>query len=340
MSMFSKHFFISVGVAGLLASSGCAAAEEGADASGEDAVTAAASGDAELALAPPARQALVEQKATCPFLGAAIWTRNLVVRGVSANPLARIADVAALGDAGGGDLGSVVLTVFAKGNHGRMHGVARDASGAVKRGPNGEVLLTRGLDVKTAETHFSLDLPPSQGSHPGHSGILQSGPTGAYVGRFDRGNYERLAGRAVDGAGRRPGEPGFEGPKFVQRSALGAFVWENVSRDPDSVYLGHGLGGAALADLAALRRSPDVEHLVALSGTDNLVGASGELGLLMTVLEHERPIGGEPAVALSDVEAMFVRHELPADWAARPKRSVKWVTHTMAILAAAEHARP
>jgi len=341
MSTFRKHFFAIAGLATLLvAGAGCATAEAPDDGGAEEAITAGAGGDAELTLAPAAREALVEQKATCPFLGAAIWTRNLVVRGVAANPLARIADVAALGDAGGGDLGSVVLATFAKGNHGRMHGVARDASGHAKRGPNGEVLLSPKLEVKTAETLFSLDLPPSQGSHPGHSGILEGGPTGAYVGRFDPAQLQRLTARAVDGAGRRPGERGFEGPKFLQRSALGAFVWENVSRDPDSVYLGHGLGGAALADLAALHRSPDVEHLVALSGTDDLVGASGELGLLMTVLEHEAPVGGEPAVALADVEAMFARHELPPDWAARPKRSVKWVTHTMAILAAAERARP
>src|SRR5829696_8495397 len=96
---------------------------------------------------------VVERKATCPFLGAAVAEGQLPVRNDAKDPLASIEDVRRLGNTGGGRLGEV-LVLFASGNHASMRG----ASGK--------------LDEPVPDGLFSLELPGSQGSHPGHSGIL------------------------------------------------------------------------------------------------------------------------------------------------------------------------
>jgi len=110
----------------------------------------------EVDLSPSERAELVTKKATCPFLGSAIATQQLPVRNHPQNPLASVQDVIDLGNTGGGDLGKV-LGFFASGNHGRM-----------RSGPAGTL-----LDTQVPAGLFSLDLPGSQGSHAGHSGILQ-----------------------------------------------------------------------------------------------------------------------------------------------------------------------
>jgi len=71
--------------------------------------------------------------------------------------LASIEDVRRLGNSGGGDLGDL-LVMFASGNHAFMRG---DDGKLSEKAPNGLI---------------SLELPGSQGSHPGHSGILQGNP--------------------------------------------------------------------------------------------------------------------------------------------------------------------
>src|SRR2546427_5554494 len=111
----------------------------------------------ELQLSTAAPSEIVEKKVTCPFLGSAVATGQLVVRNDVANPLASIEDVRMLGNKGGGDLGNL-LVFFAAGNH------------AFMRGQTGR------LDQQVPDGLFSLELPGSQGSHPGHSGILQRKP--------------------------------------------------------------------------------------------------------------------------------------------------------------------
>lgn len=92
-----------------------------------------------------------------------------------------------------------------------------------------------------------------------------------------------------------------------------------------------------LDDLVSLHRDPSVEKIVRLTGTNNLVGSSGEFGLLMTMLEvPDVEIDGDPVVRASDVKAMFVDKQLPEGWDARPKTASRWVQHTMGILLAAE----
>jgi len=110
-----------------------------------------------LSLSEETKREIVERKVTCPFLGSAVAQKFLDVRGETTNPLASIEDVRKLGNTGGGDLGDI-LVVFASGNH------------AFMRGDSGK------LDKRAPPGLFSLELPGSQGSHPGHSGILQGDP--------------------------------------------------------------------------------------------------------------------------------------------------------------------
>ena len=58
---------------------------------------------------------LVEEKATCPFVGSAVAQGKLVVRNNAKDLLASIEDIRGLGNTGGGDLGDL-LVVFASGN--------------------------------------------------------------------------------------------------------------------------------------------------------------------------------------------------------------------------------
>ena len=80
-----------------------------------------AQASAELQLSAAALSEIVEKKVTCPFLGSAVSTGQLVVRNDVANPLASIEDVRGLGNTGGGDLGNL-LVFFAAGNHAFMRG--------------------------------------------------------------------------------------------------------------------------------------------------------------------------------------------------------------------------
>jgi hypothetical protein len=269
-----------------------------------------------------ARDEIVRTKVTCPFLGSAVHEGLLAVRGDAGNPLASIADVRDLGNSGGGDFGDV-LALFATGNH------------AFMRGDSGK------LDKKAPSGLFSLELPGSQGSHPGHSGILQGDPNVLGSGRVSEKDFERLAKRATNG--------------FLKRSDVGRFIAENLARDPKSKVFGMdavkklsadiGELGKAVVDAAlAIFREPEDEHrtlkekLTKLTGEDNLVGSAGEFALLFTLLAHKPGAGeidGEPAISLQDVRAMFLEKRLPAGWRDWKKLRADWVKHSAALLLSA-----
>lgn len=270
-------------------------------------------------------QQIAVKKATCPFIGSGVASHALPVRNSAAKPLASIDDVVALGNSGGGDLGKV-LEVFAKGNHNRMVG------------PDGK------LDEKVPTGLFSLDFPGSQGSHPGHSGILQGDPTRLDSGRLSPPDLDRLLSRAKDG--------------YLKRSDIAKFMAENLARDPNSKVadtnvakrlFGDAGGTIASAGPAFVQKlkghvggqpDNDVERQFAVAltktlGEDNLVGTSGEFGLLMAFLMHSprtKTIGGEPALAVSDVKSMFADHQFPPGWETWPKTSRDWVVNTTALL--------
>ena len=281
-----------------------------------------------LALTDEARNAIVSSKATCPFIGSAIASGLLPIRGGTEEPLAAIDDVRSLGNSGGGDLGDL-LAFFASGNHARIRG----ADGAL------DALVPAGL--------FSLDFPGSQGSHPGHSGILESDAAARGSGRVSEAEFERLAARARDG--------------WLSRSAVGSFIAENLRRDPrakvfgprtalllarDAASFASEAGPLLMRQLHASQPGSDAhreieEKLTRLLGEDNLVGSAGEFGLLFAFFAN-RPgadaLDHDPTLPLADVRRMFIDKRLPDGWDRWPKRRVDWVLHTTALLVAAAKA--
>jgi hypothetical protein len=277
-----------------------------------------------LQLGQEAMREIVEKKATCPFVGAAVATGNLRVRNEATNPLAGTEDVRRLGNTGGGDLGDL-LVVFATGNH------------AFMRGPNGR------LDQKTPAGMFSLEFPGAQGSHPGHSGILEGDPGELDSGRFSVADFQRLASLAIDG--------------LIKRSDVGKFIADNLHRDPRSKVFGTSVAGLLAHDLGQFVASlgPDLlerlrgrhdeglhreldERLTRLTGEDNLVGSSGEYGLLFaffTNMPGAKELDGEPALALEDVESMFMHKRLPEGWESWRKTRADWIINTTALMVSA-----
>lgn len=279
-----------------------------------------------LKLSASARAEIVEKKATCPFLASAVATGRLPVRNDDTNPLASIDDVRELGNTGGGDLGDL-LAMFAAGNHAYMRGPADRLDRAVPVGL------------------FSLELPGSQGSHPGHSGILQGDPEKLGSGRLSQADFARLAGRAEDG--------------LIKRSDVGRFIAENLAKDPRSKVLGLRVGGLLARDLAELVASggpailrrligPEEESdrahrnleqkLTRLLGEDNLLGSPGEFGLLFAFLANKpgaKRVEGDANVSVDDLRAMFIDKRLPSGWENWKKTRLDWVTNTSALAVSA-----
>ena len=269
---------------------------------------------------------LVEKKATCPFIGSAVAQGKLAVRNNANNPLASIEDVRRLGNTGGGDLGDL-LVLFASGNH------------ALMRSDSGK------LDKPVPSGLFSLEFPGSQGSHPGHSGILQEDPEIPGSGRLSEGDFARLTSRAKDG--------------WIKRSDVGRFIAENLLKDPKSKVFEKNTAallandvfefvettGSALmsklsrSDEEARTTHRDIEEkLTKLLGEDNLVGSAGEFGLLFAFLANKpgaKEVGGEPAVAVQDLKAMFVDKHLPDGWETWKKLRIDWVRNTTVLLISA-----
>lgn len=269
---------------------------------------------------------LVERKATCPFIGSAVAQGKLAVRNDAKDPLASIEDVRRLGNTGGGDLGDL-LAVFASGNHAFMQG---DSGKLDKRVPSGL---------------FSLEFPGSQGSHPGHSGILQGDPQIPGSGRLSDPDFARLTSRAKDG--------------WIKRSDVGRFIAEDLLKDARSKVFGKNTSALLASDLvrfvetigpalmSKLFKSDEdastahrdlEEKLTRLLGEDNLVGSAGEFGLLFALLANKpgtKEIDGEPAVAVQDLKAMFVDKRLPDGWESWKKTRVDWVKNTTGLLISA-----
>jgi hypothetical protein len=268
------------------------------------------------------RRDIVETKVTCPFLGPAVADGVLPVLGEGDSLLAAIAEVKRLGNTGGGDLGRL-LAFFAQGNH------------AFMRGPNGR------LDQEVPPGLFSLELPGSQGSHPGHSGILQGDPNTPGSGRLDRAAYARLVSRAENG--------------LVRRADVARFIAENLVRDPESKVVGSRVaallardvadlagtaGSAVLTRVAASPRASGsarrrlAQRLTKLLGANNLLGSAGEFGLLFAFVANRpgaRTRRGDPTVSVDDLRAMFLDKRLPEGWDTWKKTRRDWVVNASAL---------
>jgi hypothetical protein len=263
---------------------------------------------------------VVEKKATCPFIGAAVSQGHLAVRNDAKNPLAAIEDVKNLGDSGGGHLGDV-LELFANGNHAFMRSDSEE------------------LNKPVPDGLFSLEFPGSQGSHAGHSGILQEDPTLLDSGRLDNDNFARLISRAKNG--------------LIKRSDVGRFIAENVFRDPKSIVRGGDDASQSRAFFELMRDvtlvvvdifGDDVDHrdvqqrFTKVAAEDNLAGSAGEFGLLFAFLANKpgaEKLEGEPALAVQDLKLMFVDKQLPAGWETWEKSAFDWIRNTKALEASA-----
>jgi hypothetical protein len=278
-------------------------------------------------LSGPETDHLVQALAACPFVGSAVSEGRLAVRNSADKPLASIEDVRKLGDSGGGDLGEV-LALFASGNHAAM------------RGEDDK------LDTPAPAGLFSLEFPGSQGAHPGHSGILMGDPETLGSGRLNEAAFARLTALAVDG--------------LVKRSDVARFIAENLIDDPKAKVFGRkvaeelgvdfiGLGAAIVPALLDQLLGVDgptgrsfAEKLTNLTGEDNLIGSSGEFGLLFAFLSNRpgaKPVDGEPTVSVEDLESMFVSKRLPAGFESWSKTRDDWVRNTihLALGAAREY---
>jgi hypothetical protein len=280
-----------------------------------------------LTLQAQVRHQIVETKVTCPFLGSAVQQELLPVRGDAGNPLARIEDVRELGNTGdGSDLGDLLI-VFAQGNH------------AFMRGASGK------LDQPVPEGLFSLELPGSQGSHPGHSGILEGDPKTLGSGRLSMTDLDRLEMQAKG--------------DLLNWSSTARFIAENLKRDPEAKINMPMVAGFLVRDLGNVLRATgrvvkgiffdSAQHeamadrtlqqkLTQLLGEDNLVGSSGEFGLLFAFLANSpgtEVLEDEPALSFSDVRGMFVDKRLPDGWEGFKKSREDWVGHTAFLLRSA-----
>ena len=253
---------------------------------------------------------IAERMATCPFVGAAVAMGQLQVLNTAESPLASIDEIARLGDLGGGDLGSRVLKLFARGNHSRW------------------VVPMQGTDPFVPTGTFSLQFGGSQGAHAGHSGILLGNPGEVGHGRFDQIQFDRLAGHA-DRDGR------------LSIDAVGDFIADNLRQDANAQVLP---ALKLIRDTARLLNEfKDVvlggdetesteafEALTKLLGEDHLVASAGEWGLLFAFLK-DSPNSDDGDIALSDVSTMFVDKRLPGGWETWKKTALSWIKATLRL---------
>jgi hypothetical protein len=256
------------------------------------------------------RNEIAEKMATCPFVGTAVATGQLSVFNTSEIPLAAIDEIARLGDLGGGDLGTRVLKLFARGNHSRW------------------MIPKEGVDPFVPSGMFSLHFGGSQGAHAGHSGILLGDPKEIGRGRLDQAQFDRLAGYA-DANGR------------LSIDSIGDFIADNLKRNPEAQVLP---AWQLIKDIARLLnefkdvvlggdesgKTEAFEALTKLLGEDNLAGSAGEWGLLFAFLKNS-PNSDDGDIALSDVEAMFVEKRFPAGWETWNKTALSWIKATLRL---------
>jgi hypothetical protein len=283
-----------------------------------------------LDLAPDVLKKLVDSKITCPFLGSGVSMGELTVRNAAANPLLSREEVRKLGNSGGGDLGDLLADIFAYGNHSLMRG------------------LTGQLDTPVPDDDaYSGELPKSQGSHYGDSGVLIKDPKQLASGRTREEAAQRFAKIAACSQkgmltfadiGKLIAKDVFDdkralvfqGESFITVAKDVAGLFTKVIPD-----LLKQLGNKGLAESA---RRDLVKQLTKILGDNNLLGSSGEFALLFAFLANKEPKlerDGHTAISLEDVRGMFIDKKFPEGWDKWPKYTSDWVLATARIAAAA-----
>src|SRR5262249_21971724 len=99
------------------------------------------------------------------------------------------------------------------------------------------------------------------------------------------------------------------------------------------------ISGLIRSNGGAARASVLEQKLTKLLGEDNLIGSSGEFGLLFAFLgrgPRTKELDGEPALSFEDVRPMFLDKHLPDDWVSWKKLRIDWVAHTASLIVNAE----
>lgn len=281
-----------------------------------------------LSLSDQQRQDLAEKQVTCPFTGSVVAQGDLKVYGSKNNPLASIEDVRNLGNSGGGDLGNV-LAVFSEGNHTFMLGTSGQ------------------LDTATPPGMFSLIFPGSQGGHQGNSEILKPfGRGNPGEGRTEITKFEEFISPA-------------NGSSHLKRSQIASRIAYNVFIDPNAMVFGKTANAELAKDVVDLAKATSqviikrifagpkgrdgrepkdyrelFQALTEVAGDNNLIGSSGEFGLLAAFLANSpntRQIDGEPAYSIAELRLMFIEKKLPDGWENWPKYSGRWLQDTLAL---------
>jgi hypothetical protein len=281
---------------------------------GAQAITSTQSGFQEIHFDAAQRQMLMTKAATCPFMRAAIQNGAVSVGNSLEDPTGKIDDVVKLGNAGGGDLGNV-LKFFAEINHNRLNGPA-------------------GLAGPTPAGSFGLWFPGSAGSHPGHSGILQSNPKDASSGGLSEAKLDNLTSNYATVTK--------DGKSYIPIDQIGKFIAQNVANDPNS----RGLNLAALEDLLRQVRTlmqrvekgdpnvlKEVAHLIVTP--IDVVNSAGEYSLLYTRFGDAQDGEGRDMVSTNTVDSLFRDGQMPAHWADKKATTLEWVKNVLFILESA-----
>ena len=80
------------------------------------------------------------------------------------------------------------------------------------------------------------------------------------------------------------------------------------------------------------------QKLTKVLGEDNLVGSSGEFGLMFAFLANKpgaKEVDGEPAVSLEDLRSMFIDKRFPNGWKSWRKTRLDWVINTTSLMVSA-----
>lgn len=289
--------------------------------------------DKPLELSKTERLGIATKMAVCPFMGSKAAT-DLPIYGSKDNPLVKVEDV--IKSAGEGSLGEAVLRVFAEGNHSKM------------LGPSGK------LDQDCPQGFMSLHLLGSQGAGPGRQKILHGDdPTEIGTGHLRPENFARLKTFAdadgtigAEGLGKAIGTRMFEERDDPNLKVWGAKVFALLGIDFAKAFTAAGpalfeeakerftnaptLGGPAEVDF--------LQKLTKFTGENTLIASSGEWGLIGAFFEHApgvKQADGTLKIPMDQLEAAFLKKELPAGADSWEKNASGWVRATTQILLAA-----
>jgi hypothetical protein len=272
--------------------------------------------------------AMVRKKTVCPFIGAAVVSRQLPVFGSVENPWTRATDIRDTANTGGGDFGDLLYNIGLV----NLPGAKAPAAPAWALG------------------YSPLALAGSIAAHAGHSGIL-SGPSDVpNAGRFSQEQWDRLMLRNEGG--------------YITRTNLAKWCAESNLMDKtakpvglarilnDIEYFLKTFAGSMFARHARIESgsklltAKELDPLragVMAALASNLFNSAAEMAFLATVLHHSpktrqayRDV--EFAVSVEDLKSLYIDRRLPKGYTTWPKNKSDFSAHVgPCVKEAAQH---